>query len=305
MMLKPWLLKLHRWITLAFAAPLAVVILTGLVLSIEPTLTLAASKSSTFTAEKLSEWLAEHDETGAATSLTHRSLAGTLTIGMADDDDDIILDTATGVEQAEEATSTSLMRTARRLHETLLLDLGWVVTASTFAMLALIALGLLMGWPRLRNSISGWHQGMAWFALPLVIISPVTGLMLAYGISFTQPGSSSGAAPMPKIAEAAMLVAASHDLSSLVSLRPRGGRMIARLLVDGEYRSHVVTAQGLAPTQRNWPRLIHEGNWGGHVAAWLNIITSLVMIGLLVTGLTLWLRRSLRRRNAEKAPKAA
>ncbi|MGE3918056.1 MAG: PepSY domain-containing protein, partial [Hyphomicrobiaceae bacterium] len=34
--MKPWLLKLHRWLALVFAAPLAVVVGTGLILSFEP-----------------------------------------------------------------------------------------------------------------------------------------------------------------------------------------------------------------------------------------------------------------------------
>lgn len=36
MMLKPWLLRFHRWITFVFALPLVAVIGTGLVLSFEP-----------------------------------------------------------------------------------------------------------------------------------------------------------------------------------------------------------------------------------------------------------------------------
>jgi uncharacterized iron-regulated membrane protein len=34
--MKPWFLKLHRWISLLFALPLVVVLGTGLILSFEP-----------------------------------------------------------------------------------------------------------------------------------------------------------------------------------------------------------------------------------------------------------------------------
>lgn len=34
-----WLLKLHRWLALLFALPLAVLIVTGLILSVEPVCT--------------------------------------------------------------------------------------------------------------------------------------------------------------------------------------------------------------------------------------------------------------------------
>jgi hypothetical protein len=44
----------------------------------------------------------------------------------------------------------------------LLLDAGWVVIGSSVAMLALALLGVLMGWPRIQNTLSGWHKAMAW-----------------------------------------------------------------------------------------------------------------------------------------------
>jgi uncharacterized iron-regulated membrane protein len=303
MILKPWLLWLHRWITLIFAIPLGTVILTGLVLSVEPSATLVGTKAGTLTAETLKGWLEEHDDAGQARSLSYRAFAGTLTIGMPDDDDDIILDVATGQERVTESTSTEVFRLSRRLHETLLLDLGWLVTASTIAMLVLIALGLLMGWPRLANTVSGWHKGMAWFGLPLLILSPLTGLAIVWGISFTSPPAGRPAPP-PSISEAIEIVAKSHDLSTLTSLRMRGPRLIARLVENGEYRSYAVSSEGLAPAQRNWPRLIHEGNWGGHLSVLLNVITSLALIGLMATGLTIWVRRSFlrKRRHSEAVP---
>jgi uncharacterized iron-regulated membrane protein len=308
-MLKPWYLRLHRWITLIFAAPLAVVILTGLVLSVEPSMTMMGAKPGTLGLEKVKGWLEEHDEQGTARSLTHRAYAGTFTIGMPNDEDDIILDVASGEERVEEAAISEVMRVSRRLHETLLFDLGWLVTASTFAMLALILLGVLMGWPRLANTVSGWHKGLAWFGLPLLILSPLTGLAIAYGITFaTAPAGNP--APPPKIAEAVEIVAKSHDLANLTSLRMRGPRLIARIVDGGEYRSFAVTARGLTPTSRNWPRLIHEGNWGGHLSALLNLLTSLALVGLMGTGLTLWVRRKIlrkrqRNRARETAPTAA
>jgi uncharacterized iron-regulated membrane protein len=295
-MLKPYLLRFHRWLTLAFALPLLVVLGTGLILSVEPSLTIAGMKSGTLTLEKVEAWLDEHDEANQARSLTHRSASGSFVIGMPDDDDDVVLDIATGQELSDDRMLDTVMRTSRRLHETLLLDLGWLVTASTFAMLAIATLGIFMGWPRLRNTVSGWHQGMAWFALPLVILSPLTGLAIAYGITFLPAAARNEPVLRIPMAEAVKLVAAQHDLSNLINLRPRGQRLIARINEGGEYRSYAVTAQGLTPQPRNWPRLIHEGNWGGHLSALINVITSFALIGMMGTGLLIWLRRKLRKR---------
>jgi uncharacterized iron-regulated membrane protein len=295
-MFKPYLLRFHRWLTLLFALPLLVVLGTGLVLSVEPSLTIAGMKPGSLTIEKVTAWLDEHDEANQARSLSHRGASGSFVIGMPDDDDDVILDIATGQELADDRLLDTIMRTSRRLHETLLLDLGWLVTASTFAMLAIASLGLLMGWPRLRNTVSGWHQGMAWFALPLVILSPLTGLAIAYGITFLPPAPRGEPVARLPMSEAVRIVAAQTDLSNLINLRPRGSRLIARINEGGEYRSYVVTAQGLTPQPRNWPRLIHEGNWGGHLSALLNVITSLALIGMMGTGLVIWARRRFRKR---------
>jgi hypothetical protein len=42
-------------------------------------------------------------------------------------------------------------------------------------MVAIVNLGNLMRLPRLQNSLSGWHKA-AWFGVPLVLLSPLTGL---------------------------------------------------------------------------------------------------------------------------------
>jgi hypothetical protein len=199
-----------------------------------------------------------------------------------------------------------MLVTMRRAHETLLFDLGWLVIASTAAMLVLVCFGVLMGWPRISNSLAGWHKAMAWGLLPLIVLSPLTGLFLAYGISFATPpaGSQPRAAPIP-LTEAVRIVGKEHDLSALVWMRPLGGRLAARLVNDGEYRVYAVTRDGLAPMQRNWPRLWHEGNFAGVWSALMNVVISFAMMGLLVTGMWIWLRRQFRRRVRRRAPQAA
>ena len=62
-----------------------------------------------------------------------------------------------------------------------------------------------------------------------------------------------------------------------------------------------VTRDGLEPFARNWPRLIHEGNWSGVTAPMLNVITSTALMILLSTGLWLWGRRQFRKRQPRPA----
>jgi uncharacterized iron-regulated membrane protein len=124
--------------------------------------------------------------------------------------------------------------------------------------------------------------------------------MLSYGITFTSPPAAPAApgaraAPIP-LTEAVRIVGKDHDLSTLVWLRPLGARLAVRLVKDGEFRVYAVTRDGAVAMQRNWPRLWHEGNFAGAWSALMNVVISFAMIGLLVTGVWIWLRRQVRRR---------
>jgi uncharacterized iron-regulated membrane protein len=78
--------------------------------------------------------------------------------------------------------------------------------------------------------------------------------------------------------------------------RPLGGRLAVRLAKDGEFRVYAVTRDGVVAMQRNWPRLWHEGNFAGIWSALMNVIISVALIDLPVTGAWIWLRRQFRRR---------
>jgi hypothetical protein len=299
-MLKAYALRFHRWITLLFALPLLVVIGTGLILSFEP-LAQQAKLDRPLTREVMLGYLQKFDPQGKATGLSLRTYEQSLTISGVGEDGEIEIDLASGEVMEEGGFAWSdILRTARGLHQTLLIDMEWLVIASTFAMLVLAALGLLMGLPKLRNTVGGWHNVAAWTTLPLVILSPLTGLAIAYGITFTPPPPAGARGERLSIATAVEIVAAKHDLASMTSLRPRGGRMIARVFVDGSLTNLVVTSAGLETPPRNWPRAIHEGNWSGLLAPVLNIIVSVVFVGLLFTGLFIWIRRTLRMKQRQR-----
>lgn len=302
--MKAWLLKLHRWLALIFTAPLAVVIVTGLVLSFEPGLVTGSIVPGSLSAERVQTLLAQHDPNGQARALVYRSYDGTLTMG-AGRGGGVTVDVASGEAKPGPSALAAVMGVMRGLHERLLIDAGWLVVASTAAMLVLVVLGGLMGWPRFANTLGGWHKAMAWGLLPLTVLSPLTALLMAAGVTFATPPAAPAAQGAPlKLAQAVDIVGRDHDLSSLVWLRPQGGRVMARLVEDGEYRLYAVMPQGAQPMERNWPRLWHEGNFAGAWSAAMNVILSVVMTGLLGTGAWIWLRRQLRRRARRLLPTA-
>ncbi len=103
-----------------------------------------------------------------------------------------------------------------------------------------------MGWPRLRNTLSGWHEGFGWGILPLVILSPLTGLLLALGVTLTpvSPAPPAAFGPPLTLIEAVRVLGRDHDLSGLTWIRPMGRNLVARLLEDGEMRSYTLTRDG-------------------------------------------------------------
>ncbi len=294
-MIKAWLLKLHRWVALAFAAPLLVVIATGLILSFEPWIAGSAVKPGGLRSDQITALLAQHDPKGVARAISYRSYDGTLTIGGRGG---TIVDVASGTVKPEASPVAQVLTSARRIHETLLLDLGWLVISSSVAMVVLALFGVFMGWPRISNSVGGWHQAMSWGLLPLLVLSPVTGILLAAGLTFSGvPGPGPQAGPPLKLAEAVRVAGQRHDLAGLVWLRPARGQMQMRIIEDGEYKIYRVSQEGAVAAARNWPRLWHEGTFAGGWSALMNVVISMAMLGLLATGVWIWARRKLRLRS--------
>ena len=289
MLMKPFLLRLHRWISLLFAIPLGVVILTGLLLSLQPLLQSAYIAPGSLTLQKVEALMDERDPLGAARSLRIDTFRNTLALG------DVEVDLASGAEPDHKPWLSEWMAQSRGIHQRLVGQLEWLVIASTVAMMVVMSLGVLMGLPRLSNSLSGWHKAVAWSLLPLLILSPLTALFMAAGVTFSQP---SGRSPAPSLKEAVRMVAANHDLSGLEWIRARGGRLLARVDDGGGQATFIVTREGLKPAPTNWPRTFHEGTFLGIWGGVMNLVLSLAFVLLLVSGVVIWGRRALRPRRA-------
>ena len=296
MLMKPLLLRFHRWISLIFAIPLAAVILTGLLLSLPPILQTANVQPGSLTLQKIEALMDQHDPSGAARSLRFDAFQNMLSIG------NVSVDPNTGLQAEGGHWLSELIGKSRGVHQRLIGDLGWLVIASTVAMMAVIALGVLMGLPRLTNSLSGWHKATAWLLLPLVILSPLTALFMAAGVTFSQPMARAQA---PALRDAVRMLAASHDLSGLEWIRVRGGRMMARISDQNGQATYVVTREGLKPAPLNWPRSFHEGTFFGIWGGVMNLILSLAFILLLTSGLIIYARRALRPRRRARKVEAA
>ncbi|MDA9397412.1 PepSY domain-containing protein [Bradyrhizobium sp. CCBAU 45389] len=300
-MSKPLLLTLHRWITLVFALPLLAIIVTGLILSFEPLVQVSGTMGPGIDAARVVELVKRYDPDGKARGLSINAASQRMTLQGAGTP---AIDLATGEPAAAASGLSDLLLWARFTHERLL-GQAWLVTSSTIAMVTLMVLGIFMGLPRPRNTLSGWHKGTAWFALPLVLLSPLTGLCMAFGLTFQNGAAPAGGGRPVALPEAVRMVADRHDLTHVISIGTRGGRVMARIYEGGELRAYAVNASGVTPLPRNWPRLIHEGNWSALIASPLNVVTSIALLTLLSTGLLIWARRKLRKRRPRAGGQAA
>lgn len=290
-MSKPVLLRLHRWITLVFALPLFAIIVTGLILSIEPLVQTTGVGGPAIDAGRVVELVKRYDPDGKARGLSINAGSRSITLQGTNVP---AIDIATGEAASTGSPLSNVFLWARFTHERLM-GQAWLVTASTLAMMVILLLGIVMGLPRLRNTLSGWHKGTAWFTLPLILLSPLTGLCMAFGLTFqTATAPAAGGRPLA-LPDAIRMVASSHELSHVISIGTRGGRVMARLYDGGELRAYAVTSSEVTPLPRNWPRLIHEGNWSALIASPLNVVTSIALLTLLSTGLLIWARRTLRK----------
>jgi uncharacterized iron-regulated membrane protein len=293
------LLKMHRWLSVIFALPLAIVIFTGLILSLQPIAQQLAITSTKLSETQLVALIQKHDPKGEARALSIDHAQGLLSLSPVNGGP-IKINLASGeVSNGPESFSAKLFSTSRRIHERLLFGLDPLVPVSTAVMLLLITLGLLMGRPRyVRNDLTSWHKITAWTLLPLIIISPLSGLALTFNVTFVEPLARSPALPLTKAVE---FTSGFTAVSNILFIANRGGRQIVRTMEDGAVKSYTPASGGLRSTAPNWPRLIHEGNWAGLWSGGLNALTAAAMMLLLGTGLTMWARRSLRRRKPRAA----
>lgn len=304
MMMQAILLRLHRWIFVILSIPLAVIIVTGLILSLPPIFQVAGVKPGSVTLSQVEGWLGQHDAAGRARAIRLDHYEKTFSIQGAGQGGSVDIDLRTGGAAAPASWLTDLMRWSRPVHEHFIFGLEEltkipIVLVSTIGMVFGMVVGIFMGLPRIRNTISGWHKATAWFLLPLLILSPLTGVFIALRITFSEPLPR--AQPVP-VLDAVRMIAQKHDLSGLQYIRTRAGRQMAFVTEGGARYTYIVAREGLQPAPSNLPRMFHQGDFWGVWGGVMNIVLSLAFMLLLVTGLWIWAKRTFRRRRRVRQP---
>lgn len=286
-----WFIKVHRWLALVLSPVLLVVILSGMVLAFKPIV--AGNGAASVNVPTLIASLNKVDPQGKAGMLSISGDAKSFELSSRGVGPRGTFDMATGAALQER--HFDVFGVALRLHKNLMLGAGWLVELATYAMLVLIVTGLLLGWPRLRNNLAGWHKGFGWLGLPLVVLTPVTAVMMVLHLGMPRlPQYEPAERPLP-IARTLEIASSQADLSGLSMARVfrRGGVMISTS-TPGSTAQYIVSGHGQLvanTTGPGWVRMLHEGTWAGAFSGWVNVVSAVLLAGLLVTGVWAWLRR--------------
>lgn len=293
---RPTLLLLHRWISVVLAPILLLVLLSAAVLATRPIVGQLGGAPRPVDAPALVRLLDRVDPDGKVQSASI-SLDGTrVTLQPAPDGGAALtLDLATGETRP---TPFDLYGFAKRMHEGLFIGAGALVGIGALGMCLVIALGLLLGWRRLEATLLGWHAGIGWLLLPLLVIPPFTGVLVWQHIGGPRAPEVTPTDPPMTIARAIeRAVEDGADLTELANARKfRAGSVRLNSRIDADAPDYWIVSAGEGAQQfpggYGLVRKLHEGTWGGALSGTLSLVGVLGLLGLLGTGVWSWGRRA-------------
>lgn len=299
MSLRPILLKLHRWVALATAPFFFLILLSGMVLAFKPIL--QSGSDGKLETQTLLAAIARADPNAEA---------GVLTV--SEDGERFTLESRrsgpSGTFDVQTARRTGsalpdVFEFARDLHVSLLLQARWLVTTVTLLSVLVIASGFAGKLKKFRPTLGGWHNRLGWFSIPLVALTPLTGALMALHVGMPGHEAGSGArdgagragAARMSIERAIEMAAPELDLSHLTQVRTTRGGTVVISVQDGLRPTQYQVDRSGKVTSSTGPglvRILHEGTWAGAWSGVFTLVSTFPLLGLLVTGVLKWWRRS-------------
>lgn len=285
--MRSYLLKAHRWLALLLTPLFLLITLTGMVLALKPVVADlgAAPYPGTVDVSRLTSMLDQVSAGKQITAVERSSVQGQWVLpGVGE----YRLADSVQVGTGEDATA-DFFAWVKDLHKRLLLDAGWLVEWVTYAMVAIMVVGVLLGWPKFRHSLIGWHQWLGVWLLPLAILLPLTGVLMSLHIGRPDLGLQKGAEPTALV-QGLQQAAGQYDLSDMISAR---GFKAGSVLIQMPEQALVVSGTQVTPVDlsSNLPKQLHEGLWAGWISGVFNILVGGLVMGLTLTGGLNWLRR--------------
>lgn len=285
--MRTYLLKVHRWLALCLTPLFILITLTGMVLALKPVVAdlRAQPYSGAVEVVRLEKLLATVAPENGVRSIQRSSengqwvLEGQGEYRLADG-------TKTGTG---ERLSDDFFGWVKSLHKSLLMGAGWLVEWVTWAMLGIMVVGVLLGWPKFSQSLIGWHQWLGVWLLPLALLLPLTAVLMTLHVGRPDLGLQPGV-ERTSLAQGLNQAAQQYDLSGLISA---SSFKAGSVLIQTDTQTLVVSGDRITPVDvaSNLPKQLHEGLWAGWFSGVFNLLVGGLVLGLTLTGAINWLRR--------------
>ncbi|ANB03261.1 nitric oxide synthase [Ectothiorhodospira sp. BSL-9] len=297
------LVLLHRWLTLLLLPLFGLIIITGAILSFAPIIKDLASGPAAqepVPVDRLLQVLARVDPQARSRAVEFEEPGiAVVEFSRQGQREWQAFDLGSGQLLEQRAIGADFFHTVQHLHKHLLLDLDIVVDIATYLMVLVIIVGPLLAWPRLRHTLVGWHTLLGWAGFPLVLMVSATGVMMALSLGtpqFPEVDRDQGHMPMAQAIERAVeegglthVWDARRMQTAAVAINGRAGEASAAFVVTRDDVTRVGSYPGLVAE-------LHEGTWAGGWSGALNLLASMLLMALMVTGLVSWGRRGLQSR---------
>ncbi|MBA4501735.1 PepSY domain-containing protein [Marinobacterium marinum] len=286
--MRAYLLQVHRWLALLLTPVFLLITLTGMVLAFKPIMAdlSAPPYAGAVDTARLTSMLERVPSAESITALERSSVSGQWIVpGVGE----YRVGDAVRVGDVPVDASADFFAWVKDLHKRLLLDMGWLVEWVTYAMVAIMVVGVLLGWPKFSRSLIGWHQWLGAWLLPVAIMLPLTGVLMSLHIGRPDLGLQKGVGATPLV-QGIQQAADRHDISAMTSARRFKSGSV---LIQTPDQAWVVSGTQVTPVDlaSNLPKQLHEGLWAGWVSGVFNILTGGLVAGLTLTGGLSWLRR--------------
>ena len=307
-MLKTALIWLHRWLTLLLLPLFLFLIITGGILALKPIVldvTSGPALKPPVTVAKATDLLRAVDAGGRGRTLAFEAPGvAVMEFTQSGQREIRVFDLETNDDLGIREQGAEFFHWIADLHKHFVWGLEWVIEVGTYALVLVLLVGPVLAWPRLRNTVMGWHMGLGWVLGPVAALISVTGALMLLGIGegdFPEVARDAGRFPLVQAIQATV---DSHGLTHVETVRTaqRAG-VIVTGAADGVPLTLVATREGVTQIGGH-PSLLdqlHTGTWAGGWSGALYVLTMLAMIGMIVTGLWSWAWRLLgaRRRTGD------
>ena len=309
--IKSTIFKLHRWIGIGLSPLFLVITLSGAVLALQPMQTSTTMPPETsVSGQQLIDLLEVIDPTGELVEATGIDPASGL-IDIRSSNPQIAGRynpiSSERINSSAQSPSFDLFEFAEHLHRDLLIGADLLIQAASYLMVILVVTAPFLAWPVLRNNLMGWHRGLGWVLLPLILMLPLTGVLMSLHLGMPELPRMNQPDARLSLQQALSLAQQNNTLDGLHSVRRfHGGSVLMEMRDDQSASLLVVTDQSATSIDPDsgLVKTLHEGTWAGTWSGTINLLGAIALGLLTLTGSFSWLRRW-RKRMQLQAKRAA